>query len=48
MFSDKKDQWMVSQQNQTDGFENDRSYTEAIQEFRERFFQLSLGKIPKK
>ena len=47
LFSDKIDQWMLSQQNQTDGFEYERSYTEAIQEISCEVFQLSLGKMPK-
>ena len=47
IFSDKIDQWMVSQQNQTDGFEYERSYTEAIHEISREVFQLSLGTIPK-
>ena len=47
IFSDKIDQWMVSQQNQTDGFEYERSYTEAIHEISREVFQLSLGTLAK-
>jgi hypothetical protein len=46
IFSDKTDQWMSSQNGQTDGFEYERSYTGAIQDISREVFQLSLGKIP--
>jgi hypothetical protein len=47
VFSEKIDQWIASQENQTDGFEYERSYVEALQKIGTEVFQLSLGNIPK-
>ena len=47
VFNDKMEQWIESQENQTDGFEYERSYVETMQEISSEIFQLSVGKAPK-
>lgn len=47
LFSEKIDQWLSSQENQRDGFEYERSFTQAMQEISLEVFQLSVGKVPK-
>ena len=47
VFNDKMEQWLESQENQTDGFEYERSYVETMQEISSEVFQLSVGEAPK-
>jgi hypothetical protein len=47
IFSGKISSWIDSQEGQTDGFEYERSYVEAMQRISSEVFQLSMGKNPK-
>ena len=47
IFNNKIDQWIESQENQTDGFEYERSYVETMQEVVSEIFQLSVGEVAK-
>ena len=47
IFNNKIDQWIESQENQTDGFEYERSYVETMQEVASEIFQLSVGEVAK-
>jgi hypothetical protein len=47
IFSEKIEQWLEEQEQQTDGFEYERSYVETIQDISKEVFQMSLGAEPK-